>query len=109
MVSFISKNIFTHFCILKILIIDNEMQFSSSKFKEFYRKWEIDFQLNLAYLSQTNSMTEVTNKIILQGLKKRLEQVKGIWSEELPPYHLGLQNNSTISNGRNSTLAGIRG
>ena len=28
-------------------------------------------------------MAEVTNRTILQGLKKRLDQAKGLWTEEL--------------------------
>lgn len=32
-------------------------------------------------------MIEVTNRIILQGLKKRLDQAIGRWLEELPHIH----------------------
>ncbi|RDX81592.1 Tf2-11, partial [Mucuna pruriens] len=33
---------------------------------------------------QSNGQAEATNKIILQGLRKRLEEAKGRWEEELP-------------------------
>lgn len=33
---------------------------------------------------QVNEQTEVTNKVIVDGLKKRLEEEKGIWVNELP-------------------------
>ena len=33
---------------------------------------------------QSNGQAEATNKTILNGLKKRLDEVKGRWAEELP-------------------------
>ncbi|KAK3012405.1 hypothetical protein RJ639_012054 [Escallonia herrerae] len=33
---------------------------------------------------QTNGQTEVTNRTLLQGLKKKLDGAKGLWVEELP-------------------------
>ena len=33
---------------------------------------------------QGNGQTEVVNKVILSGLKKRLDNVKGKWVKELP-------------------------
>ncbi|XP_072088160.1 uncharacterized protein [Arachis hypogaea] len=33
---------------------------------------------------QANGKTEVANKVILAGLKKRLQDAKGAWAEELP-------------------------
>ncbi|RDX95218.1 hypothetical protein CR513_22284, partial [Mucuna pruriens] len=32
---------------------------------------------------QSNGQAEVTNKVILRGLQKRLEEAKGRWAEEL--------------------------
>jgi hypothetical protein len=36
-----------------------------------------------AYL-QSNGQAEVSNKTVLDGIKKRLEDAKGRWVEELP-------------------------
>ncbi|KAK3034870.1 hypothetical protein RJ639_033233 [Escallonia herrerae] len=33
---------------------------------------------------QTNGQTEVTNRTLLQGIKKKLDGVKGLWVDELP-------------------------
>lgn len=33
---------------------------------------------------QANGQAEVSNKVILDGIKKRLEEAKGKWVEELP-------------------------
>lgn len=83
-ISFVSKNIFTRFRILKVVIIDNETQFASFKFKEFCRKWEIDLRFSSIYHPQTNGTIEVTNRTILQEVKKKLDKAKGNWPEELP-------------------------
>ena len=32
---------------------------------------------------QTNGLAEAANKIIIVGLKKRLEQAKGLWANKL--------------------------
>lgn len=34
------------------------------------------------YHPQTNGITEITNRTILQELKKRIDQAKGNWPEE---------------------------
>lgn len=34
--------------------------------------------------SQTNGLTEATNKNILTAIKKKLEDAKGLWAEDLP-------------------------
>jgi len=33
---------------------------------------------------QTNGQVELTNTVLLKGLKKRLEKAKGTWVEEVP-------------------------
>lgn len=33
---------------------------------------------------QTNAQAEAVNRVILRGLKRRLEKTKGNWAEELP-------------------------
>lgn len=83
-ISFISKNIFTCFDIPKVIITNNVMQFTNFTFKEFCRKWDINLRFSSAYHPQINGMTEVTNRTILQGLKKILDQAKGRWLEEWP-------------------------
>lgn len=49
-VSFVSKSIFIRFVIPKIIIIDNETEFASLRFKEFCRKWDIDLWFSSAQL-----------------------------------------------------------
>ncbi|XP_057760836.1 uncharacterized protein LOC130981249 [Arachis stenosperma] len=59
MISFVWKHILCRFGIPQSIITDNEH-------------------------SQTNGLAEVANKIILQGLRKKLEDFKGEWAELIP-------------------------
>ena len=36
------------------------------------------------HTSQSNGQAEISNKVVLDGLKKRLDRAKGRWAEELP-------------------------
>lgn len=51
-ISFVNKNIFTRFEISKVVIIGKRTQFMSSKFKDFYKKWEIDLRFSSTYYPQ---------------------------------------------------------
>ena len=54
-----------------------------------------------AYL-QGNEQTEAVNKIIVNGLKKRLDDAKGKWVEELPHALLDVSNNASTVKKRDS-------
>ena len=60
------------------LVSDNELQFDSKTFCKFYSDLGIKNRyLTLAY-PQSNGHAEATNKAIVNGLKKRLDETKGI-------------------------------
>jgi len=40
--------------------------------------------LHLGRTPQTNGQAELANRILLQGLKRKLKKAKGGWSEEIP-------------------------
>lgn len=65
------------FWIPETLISDNELQFDNKAF----RKYCNDLRIKNRYLSptypQSNGQVEVTNKAIVNELKKRLERAKG--------------------------------
>jgi hypothetical protein len=59
------------------------MQFESKLFKGFCSGLSIrNFFSSLAY-PQANGQAEVSNKVILDGIKKTLEEAKGKWVEKL--------------------------
>ena len=81
---FIWKNIVTLFEIPRTLISDNGLQFDSKAFRRYYCDLGITNRYSTLAYSQGNGQAEVVNKIIVSELKKRLNDVKGKWVEELP-------------------------
>ena len=81
---FIWKNIVTRFGVPHVLISDNGFQFNSKIFRSYCGELGITNRYStLAYL-QGNRQVKAVNKIIVNGLKKRLDDAKGKWVEELP-------------------------
>ena len=81
---FIWKNIVTRFGVPNVLISDNGLQFDSKVFRKYCSDLGIKNRYSaLAYL-QGNGQAKAVNKVIVNGLKKRLNDVKGRWVEELP-------------------------
>ncbi|XP_050229324.1 uncharacterized protein LOC126678470 [Mercurialis annua] len=62
---------------------DNGKQFDSAKFRKFCAEYQIDLRFTSVYHPQSNGQTEVANRILLAGLKRRLDECKGRWVEEL--------------------------
>jgi hypothetical protein len=67
-----------------VFITDNGTQFASSSVAEFCKEWGIRLSFTSVEHPQTNGQAEAANKVVLQGLKKRLEAAKRLWVEELP-------------------------
>ena len=81
---FVWKNIVIRFVIPRTLISDNGLQFDSKAFKQYCCELGIrNIYSTPAYL-QGNGQAEAVNKVIINGLKKRLDEAKGRWVEELP-------------------------
>ena len=81
---FIWKNIVTRFGVPRVLISDNGLQFDNKTFRSYCGELGITNRYStLAYL-QGNRQVKAVNKIIVNGLKKRLDDAKGKWVEELP-------------------------
>ena len=81
---FVWKNIVCRFGILRHQVSDNETQFFSQKLSKLYSELEIKQVLALVEHPQTNGQVESANRVLLKGLKKRLDKAKGTWSEEVP-------------------------
>ena len=80
---FIWKNIITRFGTPRTLISDNDLQFDN----KIFRKYCYDFGITNRYSTPThpqgNGQAEAVNKVIINKLKKRLDDTKGRWMEEL--------------------------
>ena len=67
-----------------MLISDNGLQFDNKAFRKYCSDLGIKNRyFTLAY-PQGNGKVEAVNKVIVNGLKKRLDDAKGKWVEELP-------------------------
>lgn len=76
-IKFMWKNIMTRFGIPKILISDNRLQFAENPFKDWCTKKGITQRFTSVAHPQVNGQTEVSNRIIVNRIKKRLGKDKG--------------------------------
>ncbi|XP_016195405.1 uncharacterized protein LOC107636406 [Arachis ipaensis] len=74
---FMWRQVIAKFGVPEVVISDNGTQFSNKKFGEFLTGLGIRQKLSSVEHPQTNGQVEAANKVILQGLKKRLDQKKG--------------------------------
>ncbi|KAG7548045.1 Integrase catalytic core [Arabidopsis suecica] len=82
-IPFIWKNIICRLGLPYEIVTDNETQFVSLITRRFLAKWNIRLSNSTPRYPQGNGQVEATNKIIIQGIKKRLGPKKGNWVAEL--------------------------
>ena len=76
---FISKNIVTWFGIPHTLFSDNGHQFDSKAFRSACCEMGIRNRYLTPVYPQGNKQAKAINKVIVHGLKKRLDEAKGKW------------------------------
>ena len=81
---FVWKNIVTRFRIPYSLISDNGLQFDSKSFRRYCCELGITNRYSTPAYPQGNGQAEAVNKVIVSGIKKRLDDAKRRWVEELP-------------------------
>ena len=74
---FIWKDIVTRFGIPYTLISDNGFQFDSKSFRRYCCELGITNKYSTSAYPQGNRQAEAVNKVIVSGLKKRLDDAKG--------------------------------
>ena len=80
---FVWKNIITRFGVPRTLISDIGLQFNSKSFKRYCCDLGITNRYSTPVYPQGNGQAEAVNKVIVNGFKKRLDDAKGKWVEEL--------------------------
>ncbi|XP_075087622.1 uncharacterized protein LOC142169632 [Nicotiana tabacum] len=75
--------IICRFGIPKEIACDNRPQFIRPKFTKFLEGLKIKRITSSLYHPSANGQAESTNKLIIQNLKKKLEDAKGKWPDEL--------------------------
>ena len=81
---FVWKNLVTRFGLPKAIITDNGPQFAGTRFREFYAGHGIQLRFSSVAHPQTNGLAEVTNRSILDGLRRRVSAARSTWTDELP-------------------------
>ena len=80
---FVWKNIVTWFEVPRTLISDNDLHFDSKSLRKYCCDLGITNRYYTPAYPQGNGQAEAVNKVIVNGLKKRLDDAKGKWVEEL--------------------------
>ena len=66
------------------LVSDNGTQFASQQLGKLCAEVGIKQVFASVQHPKTNGQVESANRILLRGLKRRLEKAKGVWAEEVP-------------------------
>lgn len=82
-VKFFKKNILSRFGVLQEVITDNGTQFTDKRMRELMNDLNIKKHFTSVEHPQMNGQVESANRVILKGLKRRLEEAKGSWPEVL--------------------------
>ncbi|KAL0411615.1 UNVERIFIED_CONTAM: hypothetical protein Slati_3751200 [Sesamum latifolium] len=80
---FIWRNIICRFGLPRELILDNDQQFQGRRIQNWCAGLHIKQRFTSVSHPQANGQVEVTNRILVQGIKKRLDRAGGTWVEEL--------------------------
>ena len=80
---FIWKNIVTRFEVPHSLISDNGLQFDTKSFRRYCSELGITNRYSTPAYPQGNKQAEAINKVIVNGIKKRLNDANEKWVEEL--------------------------
>ena len=81
--AFTFKTIICRFGIPAEIVTDNGTQFTGSQFRELLQGLHIRHHFSSVEHPQTNGQAEAANKVILNGLRKRLKSAKGAWADNL--------------------------
>ncbi|XP_009385521.2 uncharacterized protein LOC103972866 [Musa acuminata AAA Group] len=96
---FIWKNIMTRFGLPEANIMDNGSQFTSARFREFCPNYGIQLKFSSVAHPQTNGLAELTNRSILDGLRRRVSVAQSAWVDELPSILWSLQTTPKTATG----------
>ena len=94
---FVWKNIVTRFGVPHMLISNNGLQFDSKMFRRYCSELGITNRYSTPAYPQGNEQSKAVNKVIVNGLKKRLDDAKGKWVEKLPHVLLTYRTTPRIS------------
>ena len=74
---YVWRNIVTQFGVLQTLISDNGLQFDSKAFRRYCYELRITNRYSTPAYPQGNEQAQASNKVIVNGPKKRLDDARG--------------------------------
>ncbi|GAU40531.1 hypothetical protein TSUD_366960 [Trifolium subterraneum] len=77
------RNVLARFRIPQVVVTDNGTQFTNKKFREFLATIGTTQHFTSVEHPQTNGQAEAANRVLLRGLRRRMDTSKGNWTEEL--------------------------
>ncbi|XP_048496327.1 uncharacterized protein LOC104906710 [Beta vulgaris subsp. vulgaris] len=80
---FVCKNLITRFGMPQSIVFDNGPQFETPKLREWLADQGIKAHFAAVAHPQANGQVEAFNKILSAGIKKKLDNAKGLWVKEL--------------------------
>jgi len=66
------------------VVTNNGKQFTDSGVELFLKQLGVKHLVSSVEHPQTNGQVEAANRVILNELRKKLGQLKGLWAEEIP-------------------------
>jgi hypothetical protein len=82
-ISFVQEHIIYRFGIPQTLTIDQGPSFMSHQFREFTESMKIKLLNSSPYYAQVNGQAEVSNKLLIKIIKKRIKENPRRWHEKL--------------------------
>lgn len=82
-IKFLETNIMSRFGCPRKIMTDNFVAFKSKRMVEFFHKYHITLGHSIAYYPQGNGLVESSNKILVNIIKKLLEENKKSWHNKL--------------------------
>lgn len=77
------RNIICRFGMPAEIVSDNGTQFASTLVTDFFQELGIKNKFTSVEHPQANGQAEAANKVILSGLKRKLDESKGAWADNL--------------------------
>ena len=96
---FFWENVICRYGIPRILVTDNGTQFNNEEFRTYCAEYDIDLRFTSVAHPQANGQAEIANRIILDGLKKKVEKAQGTWAEEILPILWAYRTTCRVSTG----------
>ncbi|KAL8115643.1 hypothetical protein AgCh_022228 [Apium graveolens] len=92
----------------RILVTDNGTQFNNEEFKKYCEENEIELRFTFVAHPQANGQAEVVNRIILDGLKKRIEKSRNNWVDEILPILWAYRTTCRVTTGATPFMLAYR-